>query len=106
MAMHGHAWPYMATHGHPWPYMAMSGYAWPCITWKKSEKREVVKMAKNEEKQCFTFFGFLPPYIAVSCLTDVSMGKSAQFLIDWYRRCLLGRPVARAMAVFVSYARI
>ena len=39
----------------------------------------------------------------ISGLTDVSMGKSAQFPIDWYRRRLLGRPVARAMAVFAFY---
>ena len=69
MARHGHIWPYMAMHGHAWPCMAMHGQTWPymaipCMamhTMEKSENQKAVKMTKNEEKRCFTFFGFLHP---------------------------------------------
>ena len=59
-------------------------------------------MIKNEEKQILTHFGLLPLEIGVSCLTDVSMGKSAQFPIEPCCRELLGRRGARDL-IFVDF---
>ena len=38
----------------------------PCGSVFDRFRVEALKMAENIEKQCFTFFAFLPPYIGVS----------------------------------------
>ena len=45
---------------------------------------EVLKMAENIEKQSFTFFAFLPPYIGVSGSLVCHKRKSVKGFIDWY----------------------
>ena len=50
---------------------------------------EVLKMAENDEKPCFTFFAFLPPYIGVSGSLVSGMRKSVKRSIDWYQKFLI-----------------
>ena len=47
---------------------------------------EALKMAENHEKQCFTFFAFLAPYIVVSGSLVRSGRYSAFFSIVWYQK--------------------
>ena len=58
-------------------------------------------MAENHEKQCFTFFAFLPPYIGVSSSLVSRMRKITMRSIEWYQKFLISRLVARYSAVFV-----
>ena len=56
---------------------------------------EVLKLAENPEKQCFTFFAFLPPYIGVSGSLVSRMRKISMRSIDWYQKFLISRLAAR-----------
>ena len=58
-------------------------------------------MSENHEKPCFTFFAFLPPYIGVSDSLVSRRRKSMKRSIDWYKKLLISRLVARYSAVFV-----
>ena len=57
-------------------------------------------MAENAEKQGFTFFAFLPPYIGVSGFLAYPKGKNFSRSIDWYRKffisCLVTSTVLQA----------
>ena len=66
---------------------------------------EALKMAENAEKQSFTFFAFLPPYIGVSGSLVSGMRKSVKRSIDWYQKFLISWLAARYSAVFVFYGR-
>ena len=67
---------------------------------------EVLKIAENLEKQSFTFFAFLPPYIGVSGSLVSRMRKISMRSIDWYQKFLISRLAARYSTVFVFYVRI
>ena len=60
-----------------------------------------LKLVANREKQVFTFFGFLPPYIGVSGSLVSRMRKISMRSIDWYRKFLISCLAARYSAVFV-----
>ena len=60
-------------------------------------------MAENLEKQVFTFFAFLPPYIGVSGSLVSRMRKILMRSIDWYRKFLISRLAARYSVVFVFF---
>ena len=60
-------------------------------------------MAENHEKQCFTFFAFLPPYIGVSGSLVSRMRKISMRSIDWYQKFLISCLVARYGRVCVLY---
>ena len=62
---------------------------------------EVLKIAENLEKQSFTFFAFLPPYIGVSGSLVSRMRKISMRSIDWYQKFLISRLAARHSTVFV-----
>ena len=62
---------------------------------------EALKMAENHEKQSFTFFAFLPPYIGVSGSLVSRMRKISMRSIDWYQKFLISRLAARYSTVFV-----
>ena len=64
---------------------------------------EVLKIAENLEKQRFTFFAFLPPYIGVSGFLVSRMRKISMRSIDWYREFLISCLAARYSAVFVFF---
>ena len=64
---------------------------------------EALKMLKNHEKQCFTFFAFLPPYFGVSGSLVPGMRKSVTRSIDWYQKFLISWLAARYSTVFVFY---
>ena len=64
---------------------------------------EALKMAENLEKQSFTFFAFLPPYIGVSGSLVSRMRKISMRSIDWYQKFSTSCLVARYSAVFVLY---
>ena len=64
---------------------------------------EALKMAKNHEKQSFTFFAFLPPYIGVSGSLVSRMRKISMRSIDWYQKFLISRLAALYSAVFVFF---
>ena len=59
--------------------------------------------AENAEKQSFTFFAFLPPYIGVSGSLVSRTRKISMRSIDWYQKFLISWLVARYSAVFVFY---
>ena len=67
---------------------------------------EALKMAENQEKLCFTFFAFLPPYIGVSDSLVSGMRKSVKRSIAWYRKFLISWLAARYSTVFVFSVRI
>ena len=67
---------------------------------------EVLKIAENLEKQSFTFFAFLPPYIGVSGSLVSRMRKISMRSIDWYQKFLISCLAARYSTVFVFYAGI
>ena len=67
---------------------------------------EVLKIAENLEKQSFTFFAFLPPYIGVSGSLVSRMRKISMRSIDWYQKFLISRLAARYSIVFVVPGRI
>ena len=60
-------------------------------------------MAENLEKQSFTFFAFLPPYICVSGSLVNHMRKISMRSIDWYQKFLISCFAARYSSVFLSY---
>ena len=60
-------------------------------------------MAENHEKQCFTFFAFLPPYFGVSGFLVPGMRKISMRSIDWYQKFLISWLAARYSAVFLFY---
>ena len=62
---------------------------------------EALEITENHEKQCFTFFAFLPPYIGVSGSLVSRMHKSVKRSIDWYQKFLISRLAARYSTVFV-----
>ena len=62
---------------------------------------DVLKIAENLEKQSFTFFAFLPPYIGVSGSLVSRMAKISMRSIDWYRKFLISCLAARYSIVFV-----
>ena len=64
---------------------------------------EVLKIAENLEKQSFTFFAFLPPYIGVSGSLVSRMRKISMRSIDWYQKFLISCLAARYSAVFVFF---
>ena len=64
---------------------------------------EVLKIAENLEKQSFTCFAFLPPYIGVSGSLVSRMLKILMRSIDWYQKFLISRLAARYSTVFVFY---
>ena len=64
---------------------------------------EVLKIAENLEKQSFTFFAFLPPYIGVSGSLVSRMRKISMRSIDWYQKILISCLAARHSTVFVFY---
>ena len=64
---------------------------------------EVLTMAENIEKQSFTFFAFLPPYIGVSGSLVSRMRKISMRSIDWYRKFLISCLAAPYSNVFVLY---
>ena len=55
----------------------------------------MLKIAENLEKQSFTFFAFLPPYIVVSGSLVSRMRKILMRSIDWYQKFLISRLAAR-----------
>ena len=55
----------------------------------------VFKMAESDEKRCFTFFAFLPPYIGVSGSPMFLKRWTSTRSIDWYRRFLISCHLAR-----------
>ena len=63
----------------------------------------VLKMAENHEKQCFTFFAFLPPYIGVSGSLVSRKRKSVKRSIDWYQKFLISCLATRYSAVLGFY---
>ena len=64
----------------------------------------VLKIAENHEKQSFTFFAFLPPYIGDSGSLVSGMRKSVKRSIDWYQKFLISwLAAARYSSVFVFY---
>ena len=63
-------------------------------------------MAENLEKQSFTFFAFLPPYIGVPGSLVSGMRKSVKRSIDWYQKFLISWLAARYSTVFVFSAGI
>ena len=63
-------------------------------------------MAENHEKQGFTFFAFLPPYIGVSDSLVSRNGQISMRSIDWYQKFLISRLAARYSTVFVFSWRI
>ena len=67
---------------------------------------EVLKIAENIEKQSFTFFAFLPPYIGVSGPLVSRMRKSVKRSIDWYQKFLISWLADRYWAVSVFLVRI
>ena len=62
-------------------------------------------MLENNEKQCFTFFAFLPPYFGVSGLLVSGMRKISMRSIDWYQKFLISWLAARYSTLFVFYCR-
>ena len=60
-------------------------------------------MAENLEKQSFTFFASLPPYIGVSGSLVSRTRKISMRSIDWYQQILISRLAARYSAVFVFF---
>ena len=64
---------------------------------------EVLRTVENNEKQSFTFFAFLPPYIGVSGSLVSGMRKSVKRSIDWYQKILISRLAALYSAVFVFF---
>ena len=64
---------------------------------------EVLKIAENLEKQSFTFFAFLPPYIGVSGSLVSRMRKISMRSIDWYQKFLISCLAARYSTVYVFY---
>ena len=58
-------------------------------------------MAENHEKQGFTFFAFLPPYIGVSGSLVSGNGQISMRSIDWYQKFLISRLAARYSIVFL-----
>ena len=52
-------------------------------------------MDANHDKRCFTFFGFLPPYIGVSGSLVYSKRQILKRAIDWYQKLLISCLVAR-----------
>ena len=62
---------------------------------------EAIKMLENAEKQSFTFFAFLLPYIGASGLLVSGMRKSVKRSIDWYQNFLISWLAARYSTVFV-----
>ena len=52
-------------------------------------------MVENHEKQSFTFFCLLPPYIGVSGSLVSRKRKSVKRSIDWYQKLLISRLAAR-----------
>ena len=73
--------------------------------WPQSDRNiiciEALKMSENAEKQCFTFFAFLPSYFGVSCSLVPCMRKSVKRSIDWYQKFLISCLPARYSTVFV-----
>ena len=63
----------------------------------------MLKIAENLEKQSFTFFAFLPPYIGVSGSLVSRMRKISMRSIDWYRKFLISCLAARYSAVFCVF---
>ncbi len=55
-------------------------------------------MVGNLEKQSFTFFAFLPPYIGVSGSLVSRTRKISMRSIDWYQKFLISWLVARYSA--------
>ena len=66
---------------------------------------EVLKIAENLEKQSFTFFAFLPPYIGVSGSLVSGMRKSVNRSIDWYQKFLISWLAAWYSTVFVFHLK-
>ena len=62
---------------------------------------EALKMAEIHEKQCFTCFAFLPPYIGVSGSLVSRKRQISMRSIDWYQKFLISRLAARYSTVFV-----
>ena len=60
---------------------------------------EALKMPEDGEKQSFTLFAFLPPYIGVSGSLVFRKRKSVKRSIDWYQKILISWHVARYAAV-------
>ena len=63
-------------------------------------------MVENNEKQCFTFFALLPPYIGVSGSLVSRKRKSMKRSIDWYQQLLTSGLAARHSTVIVFSGRI
>ena len=66
---------------------------------------EALKMAENPEKQSFTFFAFLPPYIGVSGSLVSRMRKILMRSIDWYQKFLISCLAARYSTAFLKKFR-
>ena len=60
-----------------------------------------LKLAENREKQLFTFFALLPPYIGVSGSLVSRKRKSVKRSIDRCQKFLISRLAARYSTVFV-----
>ena len=67
---------------------------------------EVLKIAENLEKQSFTFFAFLPPFIGVSGSVVSRTRKISMRSIDWYQKFSISCRVAWYWAVVVFLVRI
>ena len=70
----------------------------------KSEKQNflwVCKNAKESGNQSFTFFGFLPPYLAVSDSLAYFKRRDLKRSIASYKKCLISCLVGRYSAFFV-----
>ena len=65
-----------------------------------------LKLAANHEKQVFTFFAFLPPYMGVSGSRMPCKRQILKRSIDWYQKFLISWHMALYWAVFVFNVRI
>ena len=64
MDIHGYPWISMDIRGNPWVSMEVHGNPWK-YTEIHGQFQQAFKLAENREKQLFTLFAFLPPYIGV-----------------------------------------
>ena len=64
-----------------------------------------LKLAASHEKQIFTFFAFLPPYIGVSGSLVSRMRKISMRSIDWYQKFLISCLAARYSTVFAFHLK-
>ena len=92
MEVDGYLWKSMEIHGYPWKSMEIRG-----------KFQQALKMIENREKQLFTLFGFLPPYIGILGFLAQPREKNFSRSIDWYQKFFISRLVARYSAPFFCF---